>query len=130
MAEQEGKPATNFVGIRLQEELWQKLLSIREYHDFSISDALRFCIEFTYQNYGRVFPLPQKDIENLEKLVASGRFEDVESAHIEIFHRGWDAYAQNMLSLEPLVDKKLEEEIKKRLAAEKNMEIARRLRKR
>ncbi|MCX8174426.1 MAG: hypothetical protein N3F63_07490 [Thermoplasmata archaeon] len=131
MAEQEATTGnTGFVGIRLQEEFMQLLLAIRETYGLSISDAIRFCIEFTYQNHGRAFPLPEKDIENLQKLVDSGRFKDIETAHTELFHIGWDAYTERMLHREPAIDELLEKEKKKRLAIEKNEELARRLRKR
>ncbi|MEM3396352.1 MAG: hypothetical protein QW620_02605 [Thermoplasmata archaeon] len=131
MAEQEEAAVnTGFVGIRLQEEFMQMLLAIREAYGLSISDAIRFCIEFTFQNHGRAFRLSEKDVENLQKLVASGRFEDIDTAHIELFHIGWDTYTEKMLHKEPAVETLLEEEIKKRLAIEKNEELARRLKRR
>lgn len=131
MAEQEENSSnTGFVGIRLQDEFMQMLLAIRDAYGFSISDAIRFCIEYTYQNHGRAFSLSEKDLENLQRLVVSGRFKDIETAHIELFHIGWDTYTEKMLNKELTVEKILEEEIKKRLATGKNEELARRLRKR
>ncbi|MEM3444486.1 MAG: hypothetical protein QXJ27_03370 [Thermoplasmata archaeon] len=121
---------TGFVGIRLQREFMEMLLAIRETYGLTISDAIRFCIEFTYQHHGKAFTLSEKDVENLEKLVASGRFETMEAAHTELFHIGWETYTDRMLHKEPEVDAKLEEERKKRLAIEKNKELARRLRNR
>lgn len=131
MAEQEEiTENTGFVGIRLQEEFMQMLLAIREAYGLSISDAIRFCIEFTYQNHGRAFRLSKKDVENLQKLVASGRFEDMDTAHIELFHIGWETYTERILHKEVAVEELLGKEIKKRLAIEKNEELARKLRRR
>ncbi|MGC8912879.1 MAG: hypothetical protein ACP5JR_01770 [Thermoplasmata archaeon] len=129
MKEQENtQSSTGFIGLRLQEEHMQMLLALREIYGLSISDAIRFCIEFTFEKHNRAFSLPDRDIQNLEKLVASGRFEDTEKAFSEIFHMGWEAYTDRMISKEKAVENILDTEIKERLAEKKNEELARKVR--
>jgi len=129
MTEQETqRNSAGFIGIRLQDEHMQRLLDVRDLYGLTISEAIRFCIDFTFENHDRAFPVPPKDVELLKKLVASGRFESEAEAHQELFHMGLRAYVHNVLVEEQQLDELLETEIEQREKQEKNQKIARKLR--
>ncbi|MGC8885256.1 MAG: hypothetical protein ACP5KK_02075 [Candidatus Nanoarchaeia archaeon] len=93
MEKQENAQSSRFIGVRLQEEYQQKLCALKDTYGLSISDTIRFCVEFAFERHEKPsFPLPDHTVQNLEKLVAQGKFEDIEEAFATIFSIGWEAY--------------------------------------